>query len=132
MPVDRSPETIRLIPAIAALRVDEVAAEVIGALREAGVPSILMKGASTAAWLYGDGSPRAYVDCDLLVAPADHAAAEATLSELGFEVGVADRDTPGWRLPSHEWFRGQEIVDLHRTLIGAEASPARAWAVLSG
>jgi hypothetical protein len=54
-----------------ALARDVATAEVVEALRAAGVRSIVLKGPSIARWLYADGQPRPYGDTDLLVSPAD-------------------------------------------------------------
>ncbi len=111
------------------LLVDQTTAEVIAALRERQVPSILLKGPSIAAWLYADGTLRSYNDCDLLVAPEDLLAARAGLEKLGFR----DKTTPLGhpRLESHEWIRGRDRVDLHTTLIGIGALPRVVWGALS-
>src|SRR4051812_2992968 len=104
---------------------DQVAARVVLEVREAGVRSILLKGPALARWLYADGSPRTYFDCDLLVAVDDFAFAEATLQELGFEQGADDQDLPGWQLPAYEWRQPSGAkIDLHRTLTGVGATPA--------
>lgn len=111
---------------------DRVTAEVVGALRADGIRSILLKGASYKAWLYADGTPRAYRDTDLLVAPADVAAAEDVLGRLGFAHDPLDDlafDKP-WH--GHEWIRASDgaAVDLHRTLIGVSVRPEMTWTVL--
>jgi hypothetical protein len=122
----------RSSPAIVALRVDQITAEVVAALRVGGVQSILLKGPSIARWLYADGSPRSYIDSDLLVPPERQSLAEAVLAELGFESVLADEDTPGWQLAAHLWMRPDGTqVDLHRTLVGIDAAPATVWKVLS-
>ena len=128
----RPRDVVRFSPAIVALAMDQVAARVVLRFREAGVRSILLKGPALAGWLYADGSPRAYLDCDLLVAVDDFALAEATLQQLGFEQGVDEQDPPGWQLPAHEWQQPNGAkVDLHRTLTGVGATPARLWSVFS-
>lgn len=113
------------------LAIDRVAAEVVGALRAAGIQSILLKGASF-VWLYDDGPPRAYGDCDLLVAPKDIERSERLLRALGFEHPPLDdlpHDKP-WH--AHAWNRpGDPSIDLHRTLIGVGVTPEELWNVLS-
>jgi hypothetical protein len=62
-----------------------VAAEqIVGALREAGVRSILLKGPVHARWLYEEGARRAYSDIDLLAPAGELDRAEVVLEELGF------------------------------------------------
>jgi Uncharacterised nucleotidyltransferase/Transglutaminase-like superfamily len=115
-----------------ALAADALAAEVVPALASAGVRPILLKGASFAAALYEPNEPRGYLDCDLLVAPADVPAAERVLEELGFE-----RPHPGLLLAdvAHglHWKRAGEasFVDLHWELEGVEAPPEAAFAALA-
>jgi Uncharacterised nucleotidyltransferase len=112
------------------LAIDALAARTIAALRDAGVPALLLKGASFARWLYGPDELRTYLDCDLLVAPSTFARAEAVLENSGLSRHEA-RSTPGrhhavWREP-----RKGLVVELHHTLVGASAGPSEVWAVLS-
>lgn len=109
------------------LRVDSVTAEVVTAMREAGIQALVLKGPSIAAWLYRDGV-RPYEDSDLLVAPASYRQAGAVLRELGFRpLGYS------WHHHSETWRRGRDssIVDLHRSLIGISASPDAVWEELA-
>jgi hypothetical protein len=117
------------------LWVDHVTAEVVAAMREAGVRPLLLKGPSTATWLYGDGPPRPYGDTDLLVAPASYRRAGDVLRELGFRhlEHALSRDV-------QEWVRGPEtsdadlraaFLDLHRSLINVRAPADTVWEVLS-
>ena len=117
----------RLAPAIAALQLDVLAAEVVTELRAAGVRPILLKGPALAAWLY-EGELRPYGDVDLLVEESRMGAAEEVLSGLGFTYGQ-----PGWRELAHSWKRPNgKTVDLHRSLVGVGAPPATLWQELSG
>jgi hypothetical protein len=111
-----------------ALRVDAVAAEVTGALAEAGIRAILLKGASFADWLYRDGSQRPYQDVDLLVAPACFEATIDVLRDCGFR----DRFV-GPQALTETWFRPHDPVpvDLHRSLRGTGVSPTSVWERLS-
>ena len=54
------------------------------ALAERGVDAVALKGLALAATIYQDGGQRPLGDLDLLVAPADMATAEATLTALGY------------------------------------------------
>jgi hypothetical protein len=58
--------------------------EVVDALEEAGIPSVLLKGPALARTVYPDPALRQSVDIDLLVRPADVPAAEAVLEGLGY------------------------------------------------
>jgi hypothetical protein len=124
-----------LLAAATSLHLDAVTAEVVGALHEAGVRSILLRGPAIARWLYDDETSRAYVDVDLLVAHADLARAEELLPGLGFSdltvEGVLARDRPTY---AHTWGRARDgaAVDLHYTLLGARLIPERVWEVVAG
>jgi len=115
------------------LEVDRVSAEVIGALRARGVECVLLKGPAVATWLYGDGSPRPYVDTDILVAPDRLTEARRTLANLGFVTYLDDSDTPGWRQAAHHYKRAGDRanVDLHRTLIGVGVGDDEVWSTLA-
>jgi hypothetical protein len=121
-----------LVRAAEKLRVDRWTAEVVDALRERGIRTILLKGPAVARWLYADDSAaRAYRDVDLLVGPGDLAAAEKLLEELGFEEGWVPLGQE-WEQHARPWRRPQDgaLVDLHRTLHGMEElPPARVWRV---
>ncbi len=121
--------SVDVLLTVHALLVDQITAEVIAELRKRQVAGILLKGPSIAAWLYADGTPRSYNDCDLLVAPECLQAAQVVLDELGFRDTMTPLDHP--RLESHEWVRGRDRVDLHTTLIGIRALPRVVWGVLS-
>jgi hypothetical protein len=113
------------------LVIDRTTAEVVAEFAAAGVRSLLLKGPSVARWLYDD-APRTYADTDLLVAPQNAALAEAILSGLGFgpPLPESSADRP-WQV--HDWRRNKDgaMVDLHRTLPGADADASVIWAALS-
>jgi hypothetical protein len=113
--------------------VDAVTAEVVRALQADGVRALLLKGPVLVALLYGDDSTRSYLDADLLVAPPDHARAARCLTRLGFEEALAGSDVPGSDVAGDTWRRpgGEPAVDLHSTLPGVGATPARLWDALS-
>jgi hypothetical protein len=110
----------------ATMLLDARGAAVRIALADAGVPSLLLKGRTLAVLLYGDGAPRVYADCDLLVPSAQHDDAASVLIGLGFTVRAG---------ASHavDWYREADglSVDLHHTLPQVDADPALVWATLS-
>jgi hypothetical protein len=110
------------------MAVDQVTAEVVPALRAAGITSVLLKGPAIAQWLYPEGG-RYYGDVDLLAAPTDVVAAEAVLGDLGFHPPSPTR-TPQ---PARAWRRdGHPVaVDLHHSLRHVQAPPQTVWEVLS-
>ncbi len=123
----------RALAVARSLATDRMTADVVQALRQVGVRSILLKGPASAKWLYEDGF-RPYLDSDLLVKPTDVPTAERVLSQLGFEhPGREDLplDRP-WH--AHFWVRRGpgDSIDLHRTLIGVGVPPEELWRVLSG
>ena len=114
------------------LQLDVVAAEVVGAFRSAGIPSILLRGPAVATWLYKDEG-RPYFDVDLLVPARSVPQAAACLEELGFEdvsvEGVLRGDRPAH---ARTWARRKrDLVDLHTTVVGVRLPPDDAWAVLA-
>lgn len=122
------PPSVAVRTAALVLRVDSVTAEVVTAMRNVGVRTLLLKGPSTAAWLYGDGAARPYVDTDLLVSPEDYRRAGGVLRKLGFRSG-----SYAWEPDSQAWLRPSDasLVDLHCTLIGASAPADKVWEELA-
>jgi hypothetical protein len=117
------------------LHVDSVTAEVVTAMRRAGIRPLLLKGPSIATWLYGDGPFRRYGDSDLLVAPGSYRRAGHVLRELGFR----HREYV-WLGYVETWWRGSGTgavdlrptsVDLHCSLSGVRAPAQTAWEVFS-
>jgi hypothetical protein len=112
-----------------AVRIDAMTADVVTALRAAGVEPVLLKGPVIAERLYA-GRGRGYVDADLLVAPRDHERAEGVLGRLGFERQAREWEDPDRMEHDAPWRRPQDAmaIDLHRTLPGARAvSPQELW-----
>jgi hypothetical protein len=113
------------------LLLDAVAAQCTALLAEHGVPAILLKGRVLASWLYR-GEVRRYGDVDLLVDPVQRDRAVQLLGTLGYrhwlegaaevEYGANELELVG---------PNSTCIDLHHTLLGVTASPARCWAVLS-
>lgn len=98
------------------LALDAVAVEVVGALEEAGVPNLLVKGPAIGRWLYDEPGERPYDDVDLLVHARDIERAEQTLRREGFRFVHDD-----WH--GRVWLRGPVNLDLHRRLPGIAADP---------
>lgn len=116
-------------------RIDLVSAECVRALGAAGIPSLLLKGPTTARWLYRDGVPRPYCDSDLLVPAERHADAEEVLAGLGFARRPTGRPPHEGASHAVALYRrcaaGWDNVDLHHRL-GLVADPAaRVWELLS-
>jgi putative nucleotidyltransferase-like protein len=118
----------------ARLRIDAGTVDVVDSFEQAGVPALLLKGASIASWLYPDRTERPYVDCDLLVAPAQFATAEDVLSAMGYESLLGEMGMPSWWCEHAAWWQRPSdglCVDLHRTLVGVRVDHATTWQVLS-
>ncbi|HEY1829086.1 MAG TPA: nucleotidyltransferase family protein [Acidimicrobiales bacterium] len=109
-----------------AMAIDEVTAEVVTSLSDAGIEVVLLKGPALAQWLYPD-SVRAYGDTDLLVNPSSFSAAARVLSGIGF----ADPwYGPAEHAITYHRRNGAGVVfsvDLHRTIPLVTASPAALW-----
>lgn len=119
-----------VLGAFRTLLVDRSTVDILSEFGAAGIRAILLKGPSTTRWLYEKGERRPYVDCDLLVDPADSRRAEAVLSDVGFvKVGQRDRSSEH----STPWVGGpgRSAVDLHRTLPAVRLPPTLVWEVLS-
>jgi hypothetical protein len=127
-----SPVSLEVARAARSLALDGLTAELVDELEEAGVPAIVLKGPAIATWLYRDRGVRAYGDADLLIPPDDWDRATATLLRLGFADGLGPMAHPRMEsITSHPFGRGDQDVDLHCTLWGVAAPPARTWEVLS-
>jgi hypothetical protein len=118
-------------------RLDEATAEAIGALTEAGVEVLLLKGVALARSLYAPEEQRTYYDVDLLVAPTGLAAARRVVTELGYRNVSADRgvDDVAGILHAEAWHRvvpeiGHEAIDLHWRLDGCSADSETVWSAL--
>lgn len=109
-----------------ALATDAVCGEVAAALRAAGLDSIVLKGPTTAEWLYPN-EVRGYADADLLISPATANRAAAVLEGLGFAPFAGYVSPHG-----HPWLRSADgaEVDLHITLWGPHRPMDRLWAEL--
>jgi hypothetical protein len=134
-------------PAAAAqnFRLDLKGAEVRRALAEAGVRTVLLKGAAFSQLLYSSPGQRAYSDIDLLLDERQLDTAHVILA--GMDFARFDEDSPAAQTdPSvgdaigvlgavhgGAWLRARDgvVVDLHTTLPQVPAEPSRVWAELS-
>lgn len=114
------------------LTIDAVTVQVVTALREAGLPCLLLRGPVIARRLYQRGEIRPYEDCDLLVRLDDLAPAEAVAARLGLVRDSAqERVLPNWERHAHSWLlpmRGFRL-ELHWTLTHVGAEPDTLWDV---
>ena len=72
------------------LRHKELLGDVLGALAEAKIVALLLKGTAVAYDLYSTPATRARGDSDLLIAPQDLAATRAILTSLGYRCQPLD------------------------------------------
>jgi len=117
-----------LLAAAASLVVERASAEAVAVLRDAGIRAILIKGPPQQEWLAAAGTPRASVDVDLLVDPAEADAAGRVFSALGYR--FVPLVTPGVGHHAYLWTApGRVPVEVHDTLWGADGD---AWSALAG
>ena len=95
---------------------DAIAVEVTSVFQSAGIPTLLLKGASIGRWLYDSAGERVYDDVDLLVRERQLRQAEHALRGESFRF-VHDDDH------GQVWQRGPVNIDLHRRLTGVKAPP---------
>lgn len=111
------------------LRLDVLAVRLSACLTGAGLPHVLLKGPSTANWLYDP--PRPYQDVDLLVPLSQADRVVEVLSEAGLarsRSGTLGEEAPhSWLLHSAEGFE----VDLHVSLPAVPADGDRLWEVMA-
>lgn len=110
---------------------DSVCAEVASAFRRTSVDCLILKGPAIANWLYTDGTPRPYMDIDVLVDPLSISIAAEVLLELGFSP-PAPAYTEDVSPHAHAWFRysDERWLDLHYTLWGVGVDSERLWATV--
>jgi hypothetical protein len=115
--------------ALRSLELDRQAALTVQALKDAGVPSLLLKGPAVARWLYFPGATRPVSDVDLLV-PTSHwdTAAEVLRARGMSPRGEAPEYAAMWDPP----VAGDLSVDLHRSFHFVAVSPERCWRILHG
>ena len=113
------------------LILDRETAAAVHRLRDAGIPSLLLKGPTIATWLYDDGEVRSYRDIDLLVPPWQFEAAKQALAELGY-VHHLDGADPAEFGPLEQELVGpaDACIDLHHGLLGTAGAAERCWRAL--
>ena len=114
------------------LLVEATTAEVASAFMAADVDHVVLKGPILRERLFPDGDDHVSTDVDVLVAPSDWPRAEVELTGLGFQPMLLDiipGDRPNHARP-HFRSTGGPTVDLHRTLLGADAPASVVWSVL--
>lgn len=101
------------------MALDLTAAGLSSSLQMSCIPHLLLKGPTTARWLYADGTQRPYSDIDLLVRREHGRGAGEALTTLGF-VDALDGFRPDeaeWH--SQTWTRPgphPAVIDLHISL----------------
>lgn len=116
--------------------IELLAAELVESFADAGVDTLLLKGAALARLLYEPGERRGYVDVDLLVRPDRLDRAATVLQGLGYRNSTALHgiDYVAGAVPSDTWLPRPAAagydVDVHHWLPGAQAPPATAWEAL--
>ncbi len=121
--------------AVRCLVIDQVTAEVVGALAGASIDALLLKGPSLASWLYPDGG-RSYSDTDLLVAPESFVAAQSVIVGLGFadvREGFSRHERAGHATTYARSRPGGQpfCVDLHHRLPAVTVDPQELWGALN-
>ncbi len=126
-------QSASMMDTVKGLLVDQVAGQVVDALHQREVRPILLKGASFARWLYGDGGARPYSDVDLLVAPDQLATASEVLAGLGYVLRCPEAAPGEQAAHATNWDRPKSpTIDLHNTMsarIGV--GPAQCWELIA-
>ena len=114
--------TLALATEVQRLRLDVLAVDLSRSLAAAGVPHALLKGPTTATWLYPEGRP--YRDVDLLVPASRLSDAVRALAGAARPVARAFEESPHSQvLVSVEGFE----VDLHVAPPGTSATGDDRW-----
>lgn len=120
--------------ALHTLTIDRATVAVCSALASAGIEHVLLKGPSTAQWLYADPAQRTYVDTDLLLQRRDLTAAVDAFKQLGLAAplgGASEHEQEGHSVVLRPTGDGGSEVDLHRGLPGVGVDDDALWAALS-
>ena len=116
-----------LLVTAASLVIERASADAVVLLRDAGIRAILLKGPPQQEWLAAAAPPRASVDVDLLVDPAQAAAAGEKLFDRGYR--VVPEVTPGVGQHAVVWKAPARVpVELHDRLWGTGGDE---WGVLA-
>jgi hypothetical protein len=122
--------------ALAALRDTTELLGIVRHLTQADIDFVVMKGPVFAAWLYGDGGIRRFVDVDVLVRKSQRRDALRTLEQIGFVRRIPEpaADCIYASLGAWPLTRGHGIgVDLHWQIAARRfPSPFAAAAVIAG
>lgn len=120
-----TPEVQAALDRLHADRHARATADLVAALRSAGVDLIVLKGVGTAALLPGDEA-RVSADIDLLVRAGHGRRAASVLRDRGYRRdGIAPHAT--------SWVSETETpVDVHVTLPRSSVGPRRLWVALAG
>ena len=120
--------------ALRVLATDRATVAVCGLLDDAQVGHVLLKGPTTAHWLYADPGQRSYVDVDLLVRRRDLPRAAETLRAIGLEAPLADAsvfEQDGHSVVLRPTTPGMCEVDLHHSLPAVGVSDDILFAALA-
>jgi hypothetical protein len=111
------------------LFLDVLAVDVTRCLRRAGIPHALLKGPSTATWLYDP--PRGYCDVDVLVPLSRARQVRATLESAGLAYARAGRVGEEAQHSLLMLSPAGYPVDVHVSLPAIPPAGDRAWEVLA-
>ncbi len=118
---------------------DQAAVALFEEFDDAGVTSLLLKGAGLERLLYTQDEHRAYVDVDVLVAPANWDLSREVLFRMGYNpasdgLGIDDVGgvvhEEGW-VTTEGASPGALLIELHRWFPGSRVSPEVAWPALA-
>jgi hypothetical protein len=126
---DPYPINPRVKALLANLPIDAATLEVVLALSERGIDSVVLKGPALSDW-YSENSARTYSDGDVWVAPSALAGAQETLERIGYGRVKDEAGLPSWwTAHASDWFRESDgsWIDLHAYLQGFEADPSETW-----
>jgi hypothetical protein len=101
---------------IVSLRRQTVLAEVLAALRDAGVRAALLKGCALVGTIYPDPATRPMLDVDLLVPAPRMADAARALYTIGFTRAGRARTLSGYH-HAITFSRADMVVELHRNIV---------------
>ena len=120
--------------ALRTLTIDRATVAVCSALATAGIEHVLLKGSSSAQWLYADPAQRTYVDTDLLIQHRDLRTALESLKGLGLAAPLADaseHEQDGHSVVLRPVGDVGAEVDLHHSLPGVGVGDEALWTALS-